>query len=113
RSAYFRCQYRSIYIFIGGNRMDKEKCIQLLLQKLREGLDQRIWDVFEDDEHVVVKNRDTPSLGFSLSVTNILSKMEKGQEKEKIQQSVTNIIEMTKASLMEKSLRGQEDQIFP
>ncbi|RKD24019.1 hypothetical protein BEP19_06270 [Ammoniphilus oxalaticus] len=93
--------------------MDREKCSQLIQQSLREKLDLKVWEISVEEDHVVVKNVDNPSLGFSLSLTAILSKMEKGQEQEKIEQSVANIVEMTKASLQTKSLLGNEQSIFP
>lgn len=93
--------------------MDREKCSQLLRQKLSEKLDRSVWEIDANETSVFVKNRDNPELGFSLSIPSILSKMEKGREMEKIEESVANVAEMAKASLKEKSIRGNEHKIYP
>jgi len=93
--------------------MDRKECIQFLQEYLREKLDLKIWEIGQDEDHVLIKNLETPNLGFSLTISTVLSKLNKGEENKQIRESADKVIEMAKASLQSKSIRNHEDQIFP
>lgn len=93
--------------------MDRNECFQYLKEYLRGKLDVNIWEVDENEDHILVKNLSNTNLGFSLSISAILSKLQKGDEREQVRESADKIIEMARVSLQTKSLQHHEDQIFP
>jgi len=93
--------------------MDRNECIQFLQEYLLSKLDLKQWEVGVGEDHVLIKNLDNPNLGFSLTISAVLSKLNKGNEREQIRESADKVIEMTKASLQAKSIQNHEDQVFP
>jgi uncharacterized protein YtpQ (UPF0354 family) len=93
--------------------MDKGEASSTLLQMLKEGLNEMEWEISFDEEHVRIQNLDKVDIGLQVSVSSVLARLEKGKEQIQIQETARKAIEILKANLMTKTLKGNEQQIFP
>ena len=93
--------------------MDRKEATAFLLQKLSEELGLETWSVTEKEDQIQVAHRSLEGVGFHLSISSVLTKMEQGKEKEFLTEAVRKMKEMAAASIQEKHIKGHEDRIYP
>lgn len=93
--------------------MEKEEARSSLLQLLKEGLGEMDWEYSLDEEHLRIHNLSKEEVGLQVSLHSVLSRLEKGKERVQLEETARKAIEILKANLKPKTLKGNEQQIFP
>ncbi len=93
--------------------MDRKEATTFLLQKLNQELQSEAWSVTEKEDQIQVVHRSLEGVGFHLSISSVLTKMEQGEEEAHLIEAVRKMKEMAYASTQAKQLKGYEEQIYP
>lgn len=93
--------------------MKKEEAAFFLRKVLEQRLNISIWDIHEEDDSILISQKGNEASGFKLSLPSTLAKLNQGEEEEGLLQAAEKLAEMAQASLMEKTIRGNEERIYP
>jgi uncharacterized protein YtpQ (UPF0354 family) len=93
--------------------MDKTQFTASLIKRLESSLSSKEWAITSDNEEVAIKHKYKEGIGFQLSLQVLQSRLEQSDEETVLQESVYRIVEMAQASIQEKKLRENVEQIYP
>ncbi|WP_134700168.1 DUF1444 family protein [Ammoniphilus sp. YIM 78166] len=93
--------------------MDRQAATAFLLQKINQELEPDAWSVTEKEDQIQVMHKSLEGVGFQLSISSVLAKMEQGKEEAYLTEAVRKMKEMAYASTQVKQVKGFEDQVYP
>lgn len=93
--------------------MKKEEAASILIKELKQQLDIRVWDILEEEDSIVIRQKESEASGFKFSIPAFLAKLKPGEEDGATLQAAGKLAEIAQASLIEKRIRGNEQRIYP